>query len=268
MGNGKAGNVGAGAIAYVGPVDTGGVMKPVPNIVAVRNPLPAQGGIDPETLDQVRYFAPQAFRTQERAVTAADYSKLASAYPGVLKAQATLRWTGSWYTIFVTVARTGGAPVDAAFQQGLLNYLNGFRLAGYDLQIEPPIYIPLDIAFTVCVLPGYFRSKVEQALYETFSNRILPNGQVGFFYPGNFTFGQPVYLSRIVAAAMQVPGVHWVDTDDTPSKPNHFLRWGQASHGETAAGEIDMAPLEIVRLDNDPNFPENGKIEFFLEGGL
>jgi hypothetical protein len=128
--------------------------------------------------------------------------------------------------------------------------------------------IPLDIAFTVCVLPGYFRSNVEQALYNTFSNRSLPNGQVGFFYPGNFTFGQPVYLSRIVAAAMQVPGVHWLDTDDTPPKPNHFQRWGQLPHGETAAGEIDMAPLEIAQLDNDPNFPENGRIQFFLDGGI
>jgi predicted phage baseplate assembly protein len=230
--------------------------------------LPAQGGIDPETLDQVRYFAPQAFRTQQRAVTAADYSTLASAFPGVAKAQATLRWTGSWYTMFVTVARAGGVPLDAAFQQSLLDYLNGFRLAGVDLQIESPVFVPLDIAFTVCVQLGYLRANVEQALYNVFSNRVLPNGQTGFFYPGNFTFGQPVYLSRIVAAAMQVAGVRWVDTDDTPPKPNHFLRWGQVSHGETAAGEIDMAPLEIAQLDNDPNFPENGKIQFFMEGGL
>lgn len=35
-----------------------------------------------------------------------------------------------------------------------------------------------------------------------------------------------------------------------------------------AAGEIDFSRLEIARLDNDPNAPENGKIEFFMEGGL
>ena len=268
VGNGSAGNVGAGAIAYMGPVDAGGVPQPAPGIVAVRNPLAAQGGIDPETLDQVRFFAPQAFRTQQRAVTAADYASLATAYPGVLKAQANLRWTGSWYTMFITVERTGGTPLDAAFEQNLLSYLNGFRLAAYDLQVDSPVYVPLDIAFSVCVQAGYFRSNVEQALYNTFSNRILPNGQTGFFYPDNFTFGQPVYLSRIVAAAMQVPGVRWVDTDDTPPKPNRFQRWGQLAQGETAAGEIDMAPLEIAQLDNDPNFPENGRIEFFLDGGL
>jgi hypothetical protein len=96
----------------------------------------------------------------------------------------------------------------------------------------------------------------------------LPNGQLGFFHPDNFTFGQPVYLSRVIAAAMQVPGVLWVDTNDTPPSPNHFKRWGQVSEGETAAGLISFGPTEIARLDNDPSAPENGKIQFFLEGGL
>jgi hypothetical protein len=101
-----------------------------------------------------------------------------------------------------------------------------------------------------------------------FSSRILPNGQLGFFHPDNFTFGQSVYLSRIVATAMGVQGVRWVDTNDKPPSPNHFLRLGEVSHGETAAGKIAMARLEIARLDNDPSQPENGKIDFFMEGGL
>jgi hypothetical protein len=29
-----------------------------------------------------------------------------------------------------------------------------------------------------------------------------------------------------------------------------------------------MARLEIARLDNDASLPENGRIEFFMEGGL
>jgi hypothetical protein len=259
IGNGSAGNVGAGAITNV-------VAGLGSGIVAVRNPLPVQGGIDPETLDQVRQYAPEAFRVQERAVTEADYADIAARYPQVFEARGTLRWTGSWYTVFVTVDREGGQPVDAAFRAGLLAFLDNFRLAGYDLEIEPPVFVPLDIAFSVCVSPGYFRSNVEQALYDTFSNRDLPDGQRGFFHPDNFTFGQPVYLSRIVSAAMQVPGVHWVDTSDAP--PNRFQRWGRAPNGEIAAGEIDFARLEIARLDNDPNQPENGRIEFFLEGGL
>ncbi len=71
-----------------------------------------------------------------------------------------------------------------------------------------------------------------------------------------------------MSTAMGVQGVRWIDTNDTPPSLNHFLRWGEVSHGETAAGRIAMARLEIARLDNDPSQPENGKIDFFMEGGL
>jgi predicted phage baseplate assembly protein len=249
---------------------------PLTGIINVRNPLPAQGGVDGETLDEVRRFAPWAFRTQERAVTEADYATVAQQQPEVKAAQATLRWTGSWYTMFVTVERTNGEPVDAGFRADVSSFLEQFRLAGYDVVIEAPIFVPLDIAFTVCVATGYFRSAVEAALLDIFSSRILANGRQGFFYPDRFTFGQPVYLSQIIAAAMQVPGVSWINTSDQPivvnglstPSPNHFQRWGQAAQGEITAGRISMARLEIARLDNDPSEPENGRIQFFMEGGL
>src|SRR5262249_43073036 len=159
----------------------------------------------------VQLYAPQAFRTAERAVTEADYAAVAERHPEVQKAAATRRWTGSWYTMFVTVDRRRGLPVDAAFEASLRDYLERFRLAGYDVEIEGPVFVPLELAMTVCVAPGYFRANVKQALLETFAAGTRPGGQRGFFDPDNFTFGQPVYLSQIVAATMQVPGVDWVE---------------------------------------------------------
>ena len=257
IGNGGAGHVGAEAMAHV--------VTSLAGIQNVRNPLSSQGGLDPESNNQVRLYAPQAFRTQQRAVTAQDYADAAGRHPQVEKAEATLRFTGTWHTMFVTVQRRGGLPVDDAFRADLRNFLEPLRMAGFDLEIEAPIFVALDIGFTVQVAPGYFRSDIEEALLEVFSNRDLPGGRRGFFHPDNFTFGQPVYLSRIVAAAMQVPGVQWVDTTDTP--PNHFQRFGESPRGELEAGKIELARLEIARLDNDPNEAENGQIAFFMEGG-
>jgi hypothetical protein len=257
IGNGSAGHVGAEAIAHV--------VTNLAGIQNVRSPLSSQGGIDPESSNQVRLYAPQAFRTQERAVTEQDYADAAGRHPEVEKAEATLRFTGSWHTMFVTVQRRGGLPVDDAFRAGVRGFLEPLRMAGFDLEVEAPIFVPLDIGFTVHVTPGYFAGDVEEALLDTFSNRDLPGGGRGFFHPDNFTFGQPVYLSRIVAAAMQVPGVLWVDASDTP--PNYFQRFGEAPHGELEAGKIEMARLEIARLDNDPNEAENGRIAFLMEEG-
>ncbi|MCX6047073.1 MAG: putative baseplate assembly protein, partial [Chloroflexi bacterium] len=199
VGNGSNGNVGATAIARIVHTDA--------NITRIWNPLPAVGGVEPETMEQVRQFAPQAFRTQERTVTAADYREVTQRRPDVQKAAATLRWTGSWYTAFVTVDRKGGLPVDANFQQELRTYLNRYRLAGYDLEINGPIFVPLEIVLAICVKPGYFASDVKQRLRQVFSSGNLTGGQRGFFHPDNFTFGQPLYVSQLYETALQVAGV-------------------------------------------------------------
>jgi hypothetical protein len=260
IGNGISGNVGANTIVHVVTKQTG--------ITAVRNPLPAQGGVEPESIELVRLYAPQAFRTQERAVTEADYAAAAERHPEVQKAAATRRWTRSWYTMFVTVDRKSGEEVDEQFQEDIIRFLDRFRLAGYDLEVDSPLFVPLDIALTICVESDHFYSNVKQALLETFSNRNLPDGRLGFFHPDNFTFGKTVYLSQVLAAAMEVPGVKWVDADDTSPKLNRFQRWGRDANGEVADGRILLGRLEIARLDNDPNQPENGKIEFNMQGGL
>ena len=47
------------------------------SVAGVENRYPAMGGVDPETVDQIRRRAPQAFLTQERAVTMPDYVNIA-----------------------------------------------------------------------------------------------------------------------------------------------------------------------------------------------
>lgn len=262
VGNGHAGNIGAEAISHIVPLESTGDLP----IDRLWNPLPSYGGIDAEKMEQVRLNAPQAFRMQQRAVTEADYANVIQRHGEIQKAVATLRWTGSWYTMFITVDRKGGREVDDKFRSDLLDFLERFRMAGHDVEINAPQFVPLDIAFTVCVAPGYMSSEVELALMEKFSNIELPYGRRGFFHPDNFTFEQPVYLSNIVAQAMQVPGVMWIDT--SKSSPHRFKRWRQPSFGELDDGMIKFGRLEIGKLDNDQNFPENGKIEFIMKGGI
>jgi hypothetical protein len=253
VGNGTAGNLGADAIGRVVTAEAG--------IGRVRNPLPAVGGTEPEPLEQVPLDAPHAFRVQERAVTEADYATTAQRHPQVQRAAATRRWTGSWHTMFVTVDRKGGVAVDDRFRAELRAFLDRFRMAGYDLEIDAPRFVPLDVALSVCVTPGSLRSEVKQALLEALGSRDLPDGRRGFFHPDNFTFSQPVHLSQVVAAAMGVPGVQWVE-------PTRFQRWGRDPAGELAAGRVSFERLEIARLDNDANAAENGRLDLLVQGGL
>ena len=133
-------------------------------------------------------------------------------------------------------------------------------MAGYDLEIRAPTMVSLDIGLTVHVEPTHFRSTVRMALEEVFSTIDLPNGQRGFFHPDNFDFGQSVYVSQLISRAMDVRGVAWVEV-------TRFQRWRRPDQDELAHGEIVIGPLELARLRNDPETPEDGVILFNLEGG-
>jgi hypothetical protein len=258
IGGGLRGNVGAEAITRLVSDDPALAAR----IVRVRNPMPAAGGMDPESPEQVRQYAPQAFRVQARAVTEDDYARVAEQFPGVQRAVARLRWTGSWYTVYISVDRSGGrsAVLDAAFNAGLAAYIERFRLAGYDIEIRDPVYVPLDIEVQVCVRPDRFAADVETALLRRFGTG-TERGRPAFFNPDNFSFGDPLYLSNLIEAALEVPGVASV-------KIKTFQRWGKTAAGEIWAEAIRAAPLEVLRLDNDPNFPEDGRIAFNMMGGL
>lgn len=263
VGNGQAGNVGADALVHVASNDPVFVtdLSNSP-ILSVRNPLPARGGMEPETLERVRQDAPEAFRTQERAVTTDDYAEMARARcgPQVQRAAATMRWTGSWHTVFVTVDRFGGGVIDGKFERGLRRCLERYRMAGHDLEVEAPRFVSLEVQIAVCVKRGYLKGDVKQALLEKFSSRRLRDGTRGLFHPDNFSFGQPVFLSSLYAAAQGVAGVDSVDI-------TVFQRQGVAASSGIDAGRLDFGRLEIARLDNDPDFPEHGVFKLEMKGG-
>ncbi|MCY1338978.1 putative baseplate assembly protein [compost metagenome] len=252
VGNGPAGNVGAAAIAHAVSAEA--------RIQAVSNPLPARGGGAPESPAQLRRAAPQAFRTQERAVTPADYAEVTERLGGVQRAAARLRWTGSWHTVLVTVDRDGGAPVDAAFAGAVVEHLERYRMAGHDLRVDEPLHVSLEIDLLVCVRAGYFRSDVRRALLDVLGARRRADGTRGLFHPDNFSFGQTVYLSPLYAAARTVAGVASVQV-------KRFQRLGQVDPKPLADGFMTLGRLEIARLDNDPNFPEHGVLRLELHGG-
>ena len=111
-------------------------------------------------------------------------------------------------------------------------------------------------------------SELQKRCCSGFSRFELADGSRGYFHPDNYTFGQTVYLSRIVAAAMEVSGVRWVKGDSDANPPGRFQRWGKKANTEIEDGYLPIGRFEIARLDNDANAPENGRIEFHMEGGV
>src|SRR5262249_39125358 len=153
VGNGARGNVGRNTLAHLvsdQPEVAGGAVE------YIWNPMPASGGVDPETIEEVRQRAPSAFRVQERAVTPDDSAEKAQACRSDMqRAAATFRWTGSWRTVFVTIDRRGGAEIDSGVRDDLRKCLEQYRMAGHDLEVNAPVFVPLAMDMVVCIDPAY-----------------------------------------------------------------------------------------------------------------
>lgn len=252
VGNGAAGNIGRESLVHVATIESA--------IVRVHQPLPAVGGTDPEHVEEVRLRAPVAFRRQARAVTPEDYAERAEECPGVQRATAMFRWTGSWYTVFVTIDRVGGAPMNDAFEAQVRAHLERYRLAGHDLEIDGPRFVPLELHLAVCVDVRHDRSAVHAALLERLGRGTTSTGARGHFHPDRLTFGQAVHLSPVIAAAQSVTGV-------TSVQVTRFRPMVAPPSVPAVLDRINVGALEIARLDNDPNAREHGILVLDVRGG-
>ena len=257
VGNGTAGNVAPDTLAHA--VVPQSFLPPLSDIQEVRNPLPATGGIDPENMQHIRQFAPFAYQRQERCVTEADYGLMAAQFPGVAEARGTLRWTGSWYTAFVTLE-----PVAPTLTSQLISdattRLNKLRMMGTDIAIEAAVVVGLQIELAICVDPGHFQRDVYQALMQIFISGDQCDGTTGLLNPARFTFGETVYASPLIAAAQDVEGV-------VSATLTTFSRMDQPWVDGVAQGFLTMGRLEIPRCDNDPDHLDHGIFALTLDGG-
>ena len=95
--------------------------------------------------------------------------------------------------------------------------------------------------------PDYFRSDVDSVL-QVLGNQILPNGQKGFFYPDNFTFGadrlpESDLRRRAFGGGRDGGDGHYVPTA------------GRDSSQYLAAGEINLGRCKSRGWKTIPTFP-------------
>jgi hypothetical protein len=256
IGSGVEGNVGAGSICRL----VLGSLKSVPPLT-VRNPLPASGGSAAEPMAEAKLFAPHLFRKMlARAVIAEDYRVLAERHPGLQRAAAALVWTGSWYEADVAIDPLAATEAAGALLDQVWRELDCLRRIGHDLHVKWADYVPLHLELEVCVLPHFQRAQVKAALLAAFGNRTQPNGKPGFFHPDNWSFGEPVLASKLVAVAQAMPGVECATV-------KVLQRLFEPANHEIQRGILPLGASEIAQLDNDPDYPERGKLAIHVRGG-
>ncbi len=252
-GFGLDGNVGADSIAHctapAGPV----------TVTTCWNPLDVTNGRAPESFDSVIRRAPEAYRFRQlRAVTLQDYVDRAEQLPEVSRAAASYAWTGSWRTVRVAIDPKGTEVLDDALRQKIESYLNAVRLLGEDLEVRPPLFVPLEIHVSVCINPDYWKEDLRFLLAQTFSSSYKPDGTLAFFHPDRWTFGQSLYRSQIEGALLAIEGVEHVVFVG-------MKRWN--ARGRFLSDVLEVGPNEIIEVLSDPDRMEHGYIDFDIQGG-
>ena len=82
----------------------------------------------------------------------------------------------------------------------------------------------------------------------------------GILNPENFTFGQTIYSSPLIAAAQAVEGV-------SAATLTAFQRMDNPLIDGVAQGYLTMGRTEIARCDNDPNRLDHGVFVLSMDGG-
>jgi predicted phage baseplate assembly protein len=240
-GLGLAGRVDAGQLNIL-------MTRPL-GVQAAINPLPAEGGADPEPLEALRDNVPLSCRTLDRVVSLSDFADFARAFGGIAKARAEwVKFPGAAKAgVAVTVAGVDGQEVLPGsvlyddLNDALIN--NGIPYTRFRLKSYRPRFFYM--AAKVKPLPDFLTdvvlADVEAALRAAFAFEAR-------------SFAAAVFASDVITVMQTVPGVEAVLLDrlyagGDPAVRNEWLAAEPAS--PTDGAELWMlhpGPLDYLEV--------------------
>ena len=266
-GNGRAGNVGAEAIAHAAPTLAADLDRPDPEPARRprrrrrrrrsrrsassrrRRSTPSSSAPSPRTTGQRRPAACPTCR--------APSPPTAGPAAGTRSSSRSTRATAPTSS----TCRTAARRLEPAFEQRVRAFLTRFRLAGYDVELRPPRFVPLDIELEVCAAHGHFRTDVVNAVRRALSAQVLPGRHARLLPPGELHVRRAALPQPPVRGGRAGRGRRLGGRPPVPA-----LRLRGRSRRARAAACSPIAPWEIVRLDNDPSFVEHGVLERRRQG--
>jgi predicted phage baseplate assembly protein len=182
------------------------LQTPPLGVRAVTNPLPAEGGGDPERLEDARANAPLTVRTLERPVSRRDFEDFTRSFAGLVKASAITLWDGESRVVHITVAAENGKPLppQSDTQRNLLAALERFRDPAQRVLVADYQPRSFGLAAKVLVAAERLPKDVEAAIREALLERF------GF---ARRELGQGVTSAEVIATIQGVAGVEMVDLD-------------------------------------------------------
>lgn len=189
-GGGTAGNLASGRLTTM--------MTPILGVRSATNAVPADGGSDAESVEDMRTAAPHSIRTLDRVVSLADFEAFARTFRGVGKALATELHIGMRSVVCLTIATTTLAVPGADLVEALTTELAKVSVPGRTVRIVGFVELTAQVAVALAINTARRRTDVEAAARTALGLR---------FGRAARRFGEALHRSVVLAALHDVPGV-------------------------------------------------------------
>ena len=265
VGGGVAGNVAPDRLVRLLALADGRDPVGAGAVVSVWNPLPGTRRHRPRAARagapaRPGRLPPAAACRRPRPTTPRSPSRT----PGVQRAVARRRWSGSWYAQEVTVDPVAAHADDPALLPRIIAALEVRRMAGIDVELERPGLRrrSRSVSAAACC-PG--------TCEPTSSNGSVRRSRRGCAATAAAASSTPTAspsASRSgcpTSSPPRWPSTVWPGSSSPASRAPGASALDAAASLE--AGELTMAPRELLRCDSDVNNPEAGHIEIILGGG-
>jgi hypothetical protein len=203
-GGGPAGNLPAGALDRLQKTDS--------RVSAVANVLPGVGGIASDQPEALLRLAPGQVRSQDRAVTSADFADLALGASQDVARSTCLDSDLGRITLCILPNVATQTPTP---DYGLLSAVQAFVTARMPpllaplLKVTGPTYTSIDARVSVIPQPGAARLQVTKAISEAYADFLAPID--GGPAAAGWDFGARVEAASVAEALGGVTGVAFVD---------------------------------------------------------
>jgi hypothetical protein len=233
------------------------------NSVAVNNPAAADGGMDGDTIDEIRQNTIGNFNSQLRNVTQDDYlvrtlslpskyGTIAKAFIEPVKAQNILPGEiPSTLDLYVLSydANTNLRTCSDALKQNLSTYLSQYRIIGDSIRIKDGFIINIGVNFEIIVLPNYNNNDIIIACI---------NALKDYFNINKWLVNQPIVLRELYILLDKIEGVQTVKTINIVNNVGTNLGYSQYAYDIQGATQnniiypsLDPSIFEVKYPNND-----------------
>ncbi|MEM1395352.1 MAG: putative baseplate assembly protein, partial [Cyanobacteria bacterium P01_H01_bin.150] len=266
-GGGTIGNVKVGKITVI--------KNSIPYVKSVINYKDADGGTDPESLDEAAIRVPELLRTRECGVTPEDFERIARTASGkVARAHCLTKpehTTAGIVRLLIVPQmvnldnfdfRRGMHPNNFAlsreFKEEIESYTSNRKPLGVQIKLEQPEYTGVSVRAEIILEPQYNNLRDEEKIHkiQKIRDNVLMviyrflNPLVGGFEGKGWDLGGSVYSSDIVAVCQKIPGVRYLGKVELFRLSQFNSEWLREDFSEA---EIDPGSLGLICSWHDQN---------------